>query len=57
MDRFCIGPDGEEVQIMEDGDTGSEEGQESSEDSGVHCHFHAGVEFVFRPYHAAYLFH
>jgi solute carrier family 39 (zinc transporter), member 1/2/3 len=51
MCRFCLGPDGEEVQILAEGTELPSENEENaageeggSESQGENCHFHAGVE-------------
>ena len=48
--RYCVDPDGNDVQILEEGesaqdqDQASEESNSSGEHAGQNCHFHAGVE-------------
>jgi zinc transporter 1/2/3 len=40
--RFCMTPNGGEVEVVAEGVDISSEGSEAS--SGENCHFHAGVE-------------
>ncbi|ERF76810.1 hypothetical protein EPUS_07990 [Endocarpon pusillum Z07020] len=55
-ENFCLGPDGEEVQILPEGTVlppenqeNGESGQGASVSQGTNCHFHAGVEHCVGP--------
>ncbi|OOF95838.1 hypothetical protein ASPCADRAFT_405539 [Aspergillus carbonarius ITEM 5010] len=45
---YCVDPDGNDVQILEEGESAQDQDQASEESSGEHagqnCHFHAGIE-------------
>lgn len=45
MHRFCLGPDGDEVEILSDDSEGQDDDGEASP-GGENCHFHAGVEYA-----------
>lgn len=46
-ERYCVAPDGEEVEVVVAGTETehSETGSASEEAEGENCHFHAGVEY------------
>lgn len=51
--RFCLAPNGDDVQVQlptsggdEHGDEHGHDSKDSGDNSHKHCHFHAGVEYV-----------
>lgn len=54
FDRFCLAPNGDDVEVSLPKSGGDEHGNEhghehdsgSKDSSNKHCHFHAGIEYV-----------
>ena len=45
--RFCVAPDGSDVEIVGFEEVQSDEPQpEAAQPDEQHCHFHSGVEYV-----------